>query len=384
MRRIPGFLTLAAGLLAMSSGLARAKSSLLFDARSGAVIESENPFERRFPASLTKLMTTYVAFRAVQAGEVTLLSPVRLSKNAAKEPPSKMGYKPGSVLTLDNALKILMVKSANDVATAVGESLAGSQAAFAARMNAESARLGMTGSHWVNAHGLHDEAQYTTARDLAVLAAALRNEFPHYADYFSIEGIKAGKVEIPSHNTLIARFEGADGMKTGYTCAAGYNLVGSATRGGRTLMAVVIGATSVDERAEKAASMLVRGFVAGGAGAMTLATMPSPAAPGPAVSMYDALCSKEARAERAKRWKELKENPDQEPEPSPYLPELTRPRVLVEVGLGGATGPVPIGVAGLDQEDTSDIPLPTWRPDLPPPPGAEPVVMQGDAAGTRS
>ena len=140
--------------------------SLLFDARTGQVIESENPFARWFPASLTKLMTTYVAFRAVEAGEVTLQSPVRVSRNAANEPPSKMGYQPGTILTLDNALKIIMVKSANDVATSIGESLAGSEEAWAARMNAESQRLGMTGSHWVNAHGLHDDNQYTTARDL--------------------------------------------------------------------------------------------------------------------------------------------------------------------------------------------------------------------------
>ena len=186
-------------------------------------MDSEDPFARWYPASLTKLMTTYVAFRAVGAGEVTLQSPVRVSREAANEAPSKMGYPVGTVLSLDNAIKIIMVKSANDIATSIGESLAGSEEAWAARMNAESQRLGMTGSHWANAHGLHDDDQYTTARDLGLLASALRREFPQYASYFSIEGLSFGKQVIPSHNKLIGRFEGADGMKTGYTCPAGYN-----------------------------------------------------------------------------------------------------------------------------------------------------------------
>ena len=176
MRRILG--TILIGAAALAALPAAAGPSILFDAASGRVIESDNAFQRWYPASLTKLMTTYVAFRAVQSGEVTLLSPVLVSKKAANEPPSKMGFAPGSVLTLDAALKIIMVKSANDVATAIGESLGGSQEAFAARMNAEARRLGMTGSHWVNAHGLHEDDQYTTARDLAVLASALRREFP--------------------------------------------------------------------------------------------------------------------------------------------------------------------------------------------------------------
>src|SRR5690606_36820445 len=130
-------------------------------------------------------------FRSVKAGEVTLLSPVRISERAAREQPSKMGYKPGSVITVDNAIKILMVKSANDIATAIAESLTGSRDAFAARMNAEAQRLGMTGTRFVNPHGWHSEKQTTTARDLSVLAMAMRNEFPEYAHYYSIEALSA-------------------------------------------------------------------------------------------------------------------------------------------------------------------------------------------------
>lgn len=405
MRRI---LTLATLILGFAGTLAPAgaEPSILFDAQSGRIIESENPFARWYPASLTKLMTTYVAFKAVQAGEVTLQSPIWVSKRATKEPPSKMGYKAGSVLTLDNALKIIMVKSANDVATAIGESLGGSQAGFAARMNAEAQKLGMTGSRWVNAHGLHDDNQYTTARDLAILATALRKEFPQYASYFSVEGIIAGKATIPNHNTLIGRFEGADGMKTGYTCPSGFNLVASATRDGRTMMAVVIGSKSVAERAEKAAGLLARGFAANSESGLTLAQLQPAAgsAPAQATNMFDQLCSKEARAAMAKQAAEKKaikasvkkakagaagakataQAPQDEDEAaaekSAYLTELTRPRRLVTVSLGGATGPVPKGMATALAQDTPQVPLPTWRPDRPAPAGTEPLPVQGDLA----
>lgn len=389
---------LSLGLLACSialAGPARAEPSILFDLQTGQVIESDNAFARWYPASLTKLMTTYVAFKAVRSGEVTMKSPVRLSKRATREPPSKMAYKEGSVLTLDNAIKIIMVKSANDVATAIGESLSGSQGAFAARMNAEARALGMTGSNWVNAHGLHDDDQYTTPHDLAILASALRREFPEYASYFSIEGIAAGKAIIPSHNTLIGRFEGADGMKTGYTCPSGFNLVASATRDGRTLMAVVVGSSSVAERAEKAAGMLVRGFAAQTMGKPTLATIrPEPGSLGldKAVNMYDRLCSKEARAAlqkkreeeaKAKKAKAEQNEDDAAAEASLYLTEMTRPPRLVTVALGGADGPVPKGFALAFAAGRADVPLPTWRPDLPPPPGAEPLLVQGDSAAAQ-
>ena len=386
MRRILFLNTVLSGLLAAVLPAA-AGPSLLLDTSSGQVIESQDPFARWYPASLTKLMTTYVVFRAVQSGEVTMESPVRMTKTAAKEPPSKMGYKPGTILTFDAALKIIMVKSANDVAAAIGDSLAGSQAGFAARMNAEAARLGMTGSHWVNAHGLHDDNQYTTARDLAVLATALRTEFPQYASYFSIEGLAVDGKAIASHNTMIGRFEGADGMKTGYTCPSGFNLVASATRNGRTLMAVVIGATSVASRAEQAAGMLVRGFAfPPSTGGMSLKALTPPAgSPTQVTNMSDQLCSKEARAKLAKQEKErIAKDEDEDTvaaKKSIYLGQLTRPRQLVEIKLGGASGPVPKGVAmALAAENRSDVPLPSWRPDLPPPAGAEPMIVQGDSA----
>lgn len=348
---------IAAGIVLLAAALngqAAAGPHLLVDLGSGRVLSQEDAFRRWYPASLTKLMTTYVVFRAIRAGEITLRSPVVVSANAAKERPSKMGYKPGSVLTVDNAIKILMVKSANDIATAVAESVAGSVPAFARRMNEEARRLGMTGSRFVNAHGWHSDDQYTTARDLALLATALRKEFPQHAGYFSIEAIGAGKSIMENHNTLIARFEGADGMKTGYTCPSGFNLVASATRNGRTLLAVVLGELSVETRAEKAAELLARGFSRSGFAAPRLASMPpSGKMLGQATDMRPVICTKAARQERAAN----RDEDGRRIVRSPHLRELDRPRRVVTVGLGGATGPSPVIV------EYADVPIPTRRPD---------------------
>nr|WP_292765623.1 D-alanyl-D-alanine carboxypeptidase family protein [Mesorhizobium sp.] len=397
-----GMATLA--VVAATVGATSAGPALLFDAKTGQVIESEDPFARWYPASLTKLMTAYVAFRAVKVGEMTLQSPVRVSENAVKEPPSKMGFPVGTVLTLDDAIKIIMVKSANDIATSIGESVAGSQEAFAERMNAESKRLGMSGSNWVNAHGLHNDQQYTTARDLGLLTTALRDEFPQYAAYFSIEGLSFGKQVIPNHNNLIGRFEGADGMKTGYTCPAGYNLVASATREGRTLVAVVIGATSVKSRNEQAAGMLAKGFSQPTAGGLTLAAMkPLGSDPEKATNMRDTLCTKAGSDALRKQEREIAAQRKKEglPEPASYLVERESPRDLVPVSIGTATGPATPVIAALLARDAVEkaakaaeemkkqaavaagydpnIPLPTWRPDMPVPEGANPSEI-GDSA----
>jgi D-alanyl-D-alanine carboxypeptidase len=366
---------------AMHAVPAAANPSILVDIGTGRVIESDDPFHRWYPASLTKLMTTYVVFRAIQAGEISFSSPVRISKKASELPPSKMGYKPGSELTVDNALKIIMVKSANDVAASLGESVAGSVGAFADRMNAESRRLGMTDSHWVNPHGLHDDGQYTSPRDLALLTAALRRDFRQYSDYFSIEGLLADGKEIPNHNNLIGRFDGADGMKTGYTCPSGFNLVASASRNGRTLLAVVVGGESVDARDEKAAEMLSRGFAsAPGSGPQLSQLKPASARPNGPTSMYDELCTKKGRAAKLKKAKELQAaiKAGRAAEPVPFLAELQRSRRLVSVKLGGAQGPVPAAAQQMQAE--ADVPIPTWRPDLPPP--VLKTAEQGDTAAS--
>jgi len=280
-----------------------------------------------------------------------------------------------------------MVKSANDVAHAIGESIAGSQSAFAERMNAESRRLGMTDSNWVNQHGLHDDNQYTTVRDLVILATALRREFPQHASYFSIEGLAAGDKVLPSHNNLIGRFEGADGMKTGYTCPSGYNLIASATRDGRTLLAIVVGSETVKSRDEKAAAMLARGFTVSTSGGPSLSELkPSGKGPNKPVNMHKEICTKEARAARVKEEKErAKEEKEGKATPETvYLGEMTRERVLVKVELGGATGPLSSAAAATVAANRvyADVPIPTWRPDMPAPGTA--ASQQGDDSGKPS
>lgn len=303
MMRISGSETLniaCAGLLSLmlslQSGTARAGASILVDVQTGAVLSHENAFQRWYPASLTKLMTAYIAFSAIKSGKLTTLSPVVISANAAKQPPGKMGYKPGNRLTLDNALKIMLVKSANDIAVAVGEAAGGAN--YPDAMNAAAAKLGMTGSHFANANGLHSPQNYSTARDLAILTRALRSEFPEFASYFSIEAIKYGDQIERNYNILLGRFAGADGMKTGFVCASGFNLVGAATRDGRTLVAVVLGEKSQVGRAEKAAELLAEGFSKPD-GTVTLATLqPSGEETKPATDMRKQVCTEAAAADR--------------------------------------------------------------------------------------
>ncbi|SIQ65873.1 D-alanyl-D-alanine carboxypeptidase [Rhizobium sp. RU35A] len=237
--------------------LAAANPKMVVDVASGRVIAHQEAFRKWYPASLTKLMTIYVTFEALKAGKVTLETPVVMSRKAVDQPPSKMFVKPGATLTIDAALKILVVKSANDVAMGLAETVGGGSAdQFVAMMNDAAQRLGMTSSHFINPHGLPGKGQYTTARDLAVLALTLRRNFPQYASYFALEGITTGAKDYPNYNMLIGRFNGADGMKTGFICASGFNQVSSATRNGRTVVSVVLGSDSLAGRAEESAALL--------------------------------------------------------------------------------------------------------------------------------
>ncbi|CDX34519.1 Penicillin-binding protein [Mesorhizobium sp. SOD10] len=369
---------LLAGALAIAAfaGAARANPVVLFDLKSGSILEHQDAFKRWYPASLSKLMTAYVAFRAIQAGEVALDSPIKVTKHSAGEPPSKMGFKPGSVMRLDNALKMMLVKSANDIAMAVGENIGGSQAAFADRMNAEAARLGMVGTHFVNPNGLFSPEQYTTARDLAVLVTALRNDFPQYAPWFSIEGLAVGKKALPNYNLLIGRYPGADGMKTGFVCSSGFNMIGSATRNGRTLVAVVLGERSAISRAEAAAKLLDKGFDMPAATSTTLAMLKPYGDTLSPNDMHDEICKKKPKEEQSEAAPEVaaKGKPK-----SPYQVKLEHP-TLIAVGLGGATGPAPKAFVDQADQNYADVPLPSWRPDRPAPAGAEPVATAAAGA----
>jgi len=286
-------------------------------------------------------------------------------------------------MTLDNALKMMLVKSANDIAAAVAENVGGTLPAFMDRMNLEAARLGMTGSHFTTPNGLHSPDNYTTARDLAVLVTAIRSEFPEYDTYFKIEGLKAGKSVMKSYNKLIGRFPGADGMKTGFVCASGFNLIGTVTRNGHTLGAIVLGGTLQKDRAEIAAELLTHGFEAlPTSSANTIYTM-APYGEGRdvPVDMRDTVCKKPdkkaAKKEPAAVASEASESDGLKV--SPFLPEPNHPPVLVAVGLGGATGPVPAGRAAMgEEEDYADVPIPTPRPAYEA--SAPRDTAQGDAA----
>jgi D-alanyl-D-alanine carboxypeptidase len=242
--------------------LAQAEALLLIEAESGKVLEAQNATVPWYPASVTKLMTAYVTLKAVKEGRISLDTLLTVSPVAASQSPSKMGFRPGTQLTVDNALKMMLVKSANDMAVVLAEGVGGSIDGFSAQMNDAAHRLGMTQTSYVNPNGLPADGQITSARDLAILARAIIHDLPEYEYFVHIPSIRFGRRVTQNFNKLIGRYPGADGFKTGFICASGYNLVGSATRDGRRLIAVVLGASSGTMRAVRAAQLLDRGFSA--------------------------------------------------------------------------------------------------------------------------
>lgn len=354
MRRLAA--VFAAGLIAWPS-IASANPVMVVDVGSGRVIAHEEAFRKWYPASLTKLMTAYSTFKAIRAGQVTLQTPVTMTKRAASEPPSRIGFKVGSQMTLDSALKIMLVKSANDVAVAVGETVGGSLENFMARMNADAASLGMTSSHFVNPHGLPGPGQYTTARDLAILAVALRRDFPEHAGYFSLEGIDTGKRTYPNYNLLIGRFDGADGMKTGYICASGFNQISSATRNGRTVVSVVLGADSLGARADMSADLLQKGLVSAPQGPRLDTIAPYGEGRDVVTDISKEICNPAARQQRSEGRDEV----GRMKMFSPYIHEMGRPPRTVFAGIIPGTEPVAAPSAkGAGQ--IANIPIPIPRP----------------------
>lgn len=241
-------LTLAAAFItATSVQTAKADpkyAGIVIDAKTGKVLYGEDPDGLRYPASLTKMMTLYLTFEALSSGRISLDSKVMVSANAAKEPPSKLGVRAGGSVTVEQAILALVTRSANDMATALGENLGGSEDRFARMMTAKARALGMTRTTYRNANGLPNTAQMTTARDQARLGIALRQHFPQYYGYFSTRTFNFGKQVIGNHNRLVGTVKGVDGIKTGYTRAAGSNLATSAQLDGRSIVAVVLGGRS--------------------------------------------------------------------------------------------------------------------------------------------
>ena len=236
-------------------------AALVMDARTGEVLHATNADTRLHPASLTKMMTLYIAFEAVEKGEVSLDQEIRVSRNAAAEPPSKLGLQAGQRIKLRHCIRAAAIKSANDCATAIGEMISGSEAAFARRMNRTAKALGMTRTTFKNAHGLTETGHMSTARDMTLLGRHVLYDYPQYYNLFSRRSADAGIRQVANTNRrLLAAYKGADGIKTGYTRAAGFNLVSSAQRGNERIIATVFGGRSTASRNAKVAELLDLGF----------------------------------------------------------------------------------------------------------------------------
>src|SRR5580698_5964247 len=235
-------------------------SSIVVDATSGDVLEEVNADQPRHPASLTKMMTLYLTFEALRDRRITLDQPVPVSPHAASMEPSKLGLLPGTRLTVEEAILGLVTKSANDAAAALGELLGGSEDRFAQMMTLRARAMGMARTTFANASGLPDDRQVTTARDLALLARRLVTDFPSDYRYFSTPSFVFGRRVIYNHDMMLKEYPGTDGMKTGYTEAAGHNLVTSTVRGGVRLIGVVLGAGSNAARDEHMVALLNQGF----------------------------------------------------------------------------------------------------------------------------
>lgn len=288
--------------------------ALLLDAADARVIYAEDQDDHWHPASLTKIMTAYLTFEALKAGKIALDTKITCSEVANSQPASKVGLPVGAEMTVDLALKALIVKSANDVAVMLAEAIGSraetadgltSEEAFVQQMNATAQRLGMTRTRFVNANGLPAAEQVTTARDLAKLARAVIRDYPEYQHLWALGDMQIGKRRLGTHNSLLKTYDGADGLKTGFICDSGYNVVASATRDGRRLIAVVLGETSGRDRALRAAGLLEHGFQMHGwkvaLNAASLDTLPVAAEAKAVVSIRSSIVSWDCGGRRPPR-----------------------------------------------------------------------------------
>lgn len=235
-------------------------AAIVIDAATGEVLFARNADSRRYPASLTKMMTLYLTFEALSQGKANVNDVLTISPRAASQPPSKLGLAAGQTITLDNAMRATAVRSANDMALAIGEHIGGSEARFTNMMTQKAAQLGMTQTRYYTANGLPDARQVTSARDQAILARAIMRDFPQYYSYFGLHDWAYNGRNYRNTNGLLPTGRGYDGMKTGYTNASGYNLAASAVRDGRRLITVVLGGRSTASRNAHVAELMDTGF----------------------------------------------------------------------------------------------------------------------------
>jgi D-alanyl-D-alanine carboxypeptidase len=266
------------GLAAPASAQDR-YAAFVMDARTNEVLLEDQANEARFPASLTKMMTLYMVFEALERGDLTMETRLTASRNASRQPPSRLGLRRGDSITVEQAINALVVQSANDVATMVGERLGGSEARFAANMTARARELGMTDSRFANASGLPDNRHRTTARDMATLAQALWRDFPEHYHVFQTPSFAWRRGSGRNHNRLLGQVEGVDGIKTGYTRASGFNLATMAERNGRRVIVVVLGGETAAARDAQVAYLVEGAYQEfarrGDPNAATYASMPN-------------------------------------------------------------------------------------------------------------
>jgi D-alanyl-D-alanine carboxypeptidase len=255
------FLALVGLMFVVSGHAAHAKyAAFVMDADTGQTLFSDHADDQNYPASLTKMMTLYLLFEDMETGKVNLRTPLKVTPLAERQQPSSLGLRKGETISVQTAIQAIVIKSANDVAVTIAENLAPNEAAFAQRMTKKAQLLGMSHTVYRNASGLPNRGQVTTARDLARLALALQRDFPKYYKYFSLTEFEYEGQVIPTHNNLVKTYPGADGLKTGFIAASGFNLAASAHRNGRRLIAVVMGGETSRWRDQRTADLLDRGF----------------------------------------------------------------------------------------------------------------------------
>src|SRR3954470_14530424 len=238
-------------------------ASIIVDGNSGATLSSNNPDASRHPASLTKIMTLYLLFERLEAGKMQLDTEMQVSEHASEQAPTKLGLRPGQTIRVEDAIKGLVTRSANDAAVVIAEAIAGDEADFAKLMTRKARALGMLKTVYRNASGLPDDEQVTTARDQSTLGRAIQDRFPRYYRYFSTTAFNYRGQSIRNHNRLLGNVEGIDGIKTGYTRASGFNLVTSMRRGNRHLVGVVLGGRSGGSRDATMRSLLAENLEKG-------------------------------------------------------------------------------------------------------------------------
>jgi D-alanyl-D-alanine carboxypeptidase len=247
-------------------------AAMVVDANSGRVLYAHNENELRHPASITKVMTLYLLFEQLEKGRLRLDSPLRISEHAAEQAPSRLGLHPGETITVENAIKAVVTKSANDIAVAIAENIGGGEEPFAEMMTRKAHALGMTHTQYRNASGLPNDEQLTTAADLAILGRAIQERFPRYYAYFSTRTFYFAGAALKNHNHLLGRLDGVDGIKTGYTHASGFNLLTSVRRSGRHIVAVVLGGRTAAQR-DRLMADLVESHIARGTTAVSVAAV---------------------------------------------------------------------------------------------------------------